>query len=369
MSTRRPMLPRLLHPLAWWAWGVGLAVVASRTTNPVLLLLVIAVAVLVTVARQELSTPNVLRVFLILGLFIIAFRLVMAVLLGAGIRGRTVLFTLPEVPLPELLSTIRIGGPVTAERLLYALYDALQLTAILVAVGAANALASPRRVLRYLPATLYDLGTAAVVALSYAPQLADDALRVRTARRLRGHDGRGVREVARLTVPVLDSSLERSLELAASMESRGYGRAVHRSTARRRAGSALTVIGTLGTVIGMYGVLEPSQPAALGLPMLLGGAGLAAAALLVGARRDHRSSYRRDPWTWPESLVLATALVPALVLMLVGGRADAGLATSVQPLAWPTVNPWVVVVLLIPALAGFITPMPPARAEAMGART
>ena len=34
-------LPRLLHPVAWWVWGVGMAVAASRTTNPLLLVLVV----------------------------------------------------------------------------------------------------------------------------------------------------------------------------------------------------------------------------------------------------------------------------------------------------------------------------------------
>ncbi len=60
-----------------------------------------------------------------------------------------------------------------------------------------------------------------VVALTFAPQMVEDAARVRVARRLRGHTGRGIRELGRLAVPVLVGSLERSLSLAASMESRG----------------------------------------------------------------------------------------------------------------------------------------------------
>ena len=37
---------RDLHPLAWWVWALGLAAAASRTTNPLLLGLVIGVACL-----------------------------------------------------------------------------------------------------------------------------------------------------------------------------------------------------------------------------------------------------------------------------------------------------------------------------------
>ena len=36
-------LPRALHPGAWWLWALGLATAASRTTNPLLLALIIAV--------------------------------------------------------------------------------------------------------------------------------------------------------------------------------------------------------------------------------------------------------------------------------------------------------------------------------------
>ncbi len=31
--------PRTLHPAAWWLWALGLAVTASQTTNPLLLVL------------------------------------------------------------------------------------------------------------------------------------------------------------------------------------------------------------------------------------------------------------------------------------------------------------------------------------------
>ena len=38
-------LPRALHPGAWWLWALCMAVAASRTRNPVLLVLILAVLV------------------------------------------------------------------------------------------------------------------------------------------------------------------------------------------------------------------------------------------------------------------------------------------------------------------------------------
>ena len=264
-------LPRLLHPAAWWLWGLGLATAASRTTNPFLLLLVVAVAAWVVMERREVGATNVFCAFLVIGLVAIGLRVVTA---GPARRraspARVVLVRLPEVPLPAWAAGVRLGGPVTLEGLLAAAYDGLRLAAILACLGAANALASPRRLLRYVPATLYDVGTAVVVALTFAPQMVQDAGRVRAARRLRGHSTRGLRSIARLAVPVLAGALDRSLDLAASMESRGYGRAVHRTDASRRGASALALGGLLGVLAGLYGLLDASAPALLGLPLVAG---------------------------------------------------------------------------------------------------
>ncbi len=43
---------RLLHPGAWWLWALSLAYAAMRTTNPVLLVTIAAVAGLVVAARR-----------------------------------------------------------------------------------------------------------------------------------------------------------------------------------------------------------------------------------------------------------------------------------------------------------------------------
>ena len=45
-------LTRDLHPLAWWVWALGLAAAASRTTNPLLLGLVVGAVCLVVVLRR-----------------------------------------------------------------------------------------------------------------------------------------------------------------------------------------------------------------------------------------------------------------------------------------------------------------------------
>jgi energy-coupling factor transport system permease protein len=364
-----PALPRLLHPAAWWVWGASLAVAASRTTNPFLLVLIVAVAGWVVVERRELGSSDAFVPFLLVGLFAIGLRVVMVALLGGGVTGRTVIIRLPELPLPAWSGSLRLGGPVTAEGVLSAGYDGLRLAAILACLGATNALASPRRLLRYVPATLYEVGTALVVALTFAPQMVEDARRVRAARRLRGHTGNGVRELARLSIPVLVGALERSLHLAASMESRGYGRAVRRTPRSTRLGAVLTLVGLLGVVLGLYGMLDATSPVALGLPTLVGGVLCATAALAFGARRDPRSRYRRDPWSWPEWLVVAVGLVPAAVLAVASVRGWDGLVPQQVPAVLPSVPVGLVLAILTAGLAAVVAPVPPRAAAARATRS
>ncbi|MEP6632322.1 MAG: energy-coupling factor transporter transmembrane component T [Lapillicoccus sp.] len=351
--------PRMLHPVAWWLWGLGLVTTAAHTTNPLLLLIVVLVAGWVVLERREVGAVNAYLPFLVLGLAGILLRIVLTSVLGGGVTGRTVLFRLPSVPLPGWFAGVRLGGPVTLEGVVASAVEGLRLAATLACLGAANALASPKRLLRYVPATLHDVGTAVVVALTYAPQLVTLAGRVRSARRLRGHSGRGLRELGRLVGPVLEGSLDRSLELAASMESRGYGRTPVRSARGRRVASGLTLLGLVAVVAGLYGVLDVSVTGGLGMPLLVAGVLLAGAVLVVGARRDVRSRYRRDPWSWPEWAVTALGLAPAGVLLWAEAHAWPGVLLRQSPLAWPEAPIVLVLVLLLPALAAVVSPTPP----------
>lgn len=346
----------MLHPGAWWLWAAGLAVAASRTNNPLLLLLIIAVAGFVVAARRPMAPwSRSFGVFLRLGLIVIAIRVVFQIIFAAPI-GVTVLFSLPSIALPDAMAGIRIGGPVTAESLIAAVYDGLRLATILACVGAANSLASPARLLKAVPAALYEFGVSVVVAVTFAPQLVADLDRVRAARRLRGRAEGGVRGAAGAAVPVLEGALERSVALAAAMDSRGYGRQAERSPAVRRATTSALLIGLVAFVVGAYALLDSSAPAYLGLPMLAVGLACGVAGFALAGRRSTRTRYRPDPWTWPEWGVAACALITAGTFLAASSLGVTGLIAPVDPLAWPAVPPVAVIGILVSALPAFITP-------------
>lgn len=328
----------MLHPAAWWLWALGMAAAASRTTNPLLLLLLIVVSGYVVSARRT-NAPwsRSYVVFLKVALLVVAIRVVFQSVFGAGVAGRITLFTIPSVPLPDWMGGLSIGGPVTAEAIAAAAFDGLRLGTILICVGAANALANPKRLLRSVPGALYELGVAVVVAMTFAPQLLVDAGRARAARRLRGQRGGDLRAVRETAVPVLEGALERSVALAAAMDSRGYGRTAHLPRATRRLTGSLSLLGLLGICAGGYGLLDAGSPAPLGMPTLLVGVLAATAGLALGGRRTVRTRYRPDRWQLPEWSVTFAGLTCVACFLWASASTPAAILPATVPLTFPAV--------------------------------
>jgi energy-coupling factor transport system permease protein len=347
-----------LHAGAWWLWALGLATAASRTTNPLLLALVVAVAGYVVAARRtDAPWARSYGAFLRLGFAVLVVRLVFAVLLGSPVPGTHVVVTLPEVPLPHWAQGVRIGGRVTAEGLVFALRDGMKLAALLVCVGAANALANPARLLKSLPGALYEAGVAVVVAMTFAPHLVADVTRLRAARRLRGRADRGVRALLQVGLPVLENALERSVALAAAMDARGYGRTAQVPPAVRRATSALVLGGLLGVCAGTYALLS-ADGAGYGGPVLLLGLGAALAGLRLGGRRSVRTRYRPDAWG-PRAWLVAGSGVAVAALMIAATRYAAGpLDPPAFPLTAPTLPVWPAASVLLGLLPAVVAPVP-----------
>lgn len=301
-------LPRDLHPVAWWLWAIGLAAAASFTTNPLTLLLLVAVVGVVVAARRtDHPWAKSFRFYVWLGVAAVVLRVLWRIVLGGGYPGEVIL-DLPEIPLPEFVRGVNLLGPLTRESLLAGLYDGLRLAAIIICVGAANSLANPKRLLRSLPPALYELGTAMIVAVTVLPQFTQSIQRVRAAQQLRAGETGRVRRLRRFLVPVLEDTVDRSLALAAGMDTRGYGRSGEATASERRLTGTLMLVGLSGVVVGVYALLDATAPWYLAGPML--GAGVVVALLGVAAsgRRVRRTRYRADSWRSAELLLVAIGL-------------------------------------------------------------
>jgi energy-coupling factor transport system permease protein len=314
-------LPRELHPVAWWVWALGLATAASLTTNPLVLLTLAGVATVVVLARRsEQPWAASFRVYVLVAVVMVVMRVLFRVLLGGGEEGGTVVLVLPEVPLPGWVLGLHLLGPVTLESLLAGLYDGLRLGTIVVCVGAATALANPKRLLRSVPAALHEIGSALVVAVTMLPLLVESARRVRAAQALRAGDARRTGRLRRYLVPVLEGALDRSLRLAAGMDTRGYGRSAGAPAGGRRLTGGLMLLGVCGVAVGVYAGLDHTAPRVLATPMLVLGVAAAVAGLALAGRRVGRTRYRPDPWQWPELAVMSCGVATAVVAWWVSGH-------------------------------------------------
>jgi energy-coupling factor transport system permease protein len=195
-----------------------------------------------------------------------------------------------------------------------ALIDGLRLSAIIVAIGLANSLANPRKLLKSTPSALYEIATALSVAINLAPQLIASLQRVRRARGLRG-GSQGLGSLRGLVIPVLEDTIEQSLQLAASMDARGFGR----KGSRGRSEVMLARVSGFGAVvlsgIGVYVLLAVAGNSGLGLGLIGAALTLGALTVKLSSLRKTRTKFRREPWlagNWVIVLLAAAIMGCAL---------------------------------------------------------
>jgi energy-coupling factor transporter transmembrane protein EcfT len=218
-----------LHPLTWWICSLLIVGAVIATNSALVAGFAIAVAAIaVHKFAEDAPWAKSFWFSLRLGAIILVIRTVVGVLIGVPIPG-TKLFSVPILPLPSWIAGIRIGGVVTQERLLSSIHEGLIIISVICLFGAAVSLTSPHKLLRVTPVVIYEFGVATVIATSALPQLVQSVGRIRRARTLRGDENPSWRSIA---IPLLEDSLSRSLELAAAMDSRGYG--VSRKRSRYR---------------------------------------------------------------------------------------------------------------------------------------
>jgi energy-coupling factor transport system permease protein len=202
-----------------------------------------------------------------------------------------------------------------------------------------------------VPGALSEVGVAVVVALTLIPPALTHLQLIREARRLRGQPSRGVASVARTATAVLAGALERSLALAAAMDSRGFGRLRPLSVWERRLTATLTLSGLLALLVGGYALLDASTAPLTAAALLALGAALALTGLHRANRRAVRTVYRPDPWRWPETVTVASGAITVAVYAAVAVAFPTTMLPPTNPLTWPALP-------LLPLLATLMAVVP-----------
>ncbi|HKC18743.1 MAG TPA: energy-coupling factor transporter transmembrane component T [Candidatus Dormibacteraeota bacterium] len=223
------------------AWSVACLLLALLTTNPNYKLMVLA-ATFTTLA----ATVGIRRLRRLV--FGVAFVSCFDALLNfvSAHLGSTVLFALPEgVP--------ALGGPYTLEALAFGVNGGLTIAAAIFAAAPFSLVLQAHDVLDALPRALSRTGAAIAASMSLVPSISRSFADVAEAQRLRGWKPRGPRSWADVVVPVVLTSAEGSIQLAESMEARGFGSG-RRSTfeARRLGGSDWLLVGASAAAVVLF---------------------------------------------------------------------------------------------------------------------
>ena len=231
--TAQPAWVNSVHPASWWLIGLAGGVAATLASTGWFSGLLCALSVvMVAVLRDRTRQQKSLRFYLTMSAFVIALRLAFRFVFG--------------------------DQPVGLADLGVALGDGLKIAAIILCVAVANTLADPRKLLRSTPPALYQVATAIAIALNFAPQLIASLARVRRAARLRGRS-KGLGAFKSIIVPTLTDALERSLQLAASMDARGFGEQSPRSRVSRRLSLGLAGVALASAATASFLLLTTNE--------------------------------------------------------------------------------------------------------------
>jgi energy-coupling factor transport system permease protein len=328
-----------LHAVTWLMWAVCAAASIQLAPSPAYVALVIAVTALVVEAHRIDST--LARAFPLLvttGVCFAGLRVALTALTthtsGTAV---TTLFTLPQGMLPRVLGGFTVGGTIEAAVVAQAAAEGLGIIGILAAFGAFNAVASHHELLGAAPRAFHEPGLIVTVALAFVPSTLTAVSAVREADRARS-GGRVVRRgrLVRLAVPILESGMERAVNLAESMDARGFARLP--ATPSDRVAGWLG----LGSLLALGATFVALVGRATALAAILGVAattGLVLAVVLAssGGRPTRYRPRRLQRIDWIMGAVVLAAPGGLAVVSSINGST---LQWSVHPLAFPRFSVW-----------------------------
>ena len=360
-------MPRTaFHPYAWTLWLVAGIAAVLLTSNPFYLAIILIAAgflyavLLRRAAHEQLDAANnkplAWRTIVRLALFLWAF----AILFNALTVhiGDHVLFTLPP-------SWPIIGGPITLEAIIYGIVTGLNFVNLILLFAIFNSVLGPHTILQMIPGFAYQTGVAISIAISFAPQTIIAWNEIREAQRLRGHKVKGLRDTLPLFVSLLSYGLDRAIQLAESMDARGFGGRILPTSPRQQWLIRMSAVAGLllllaGLILKSYYRTTPWA----GLTLLIEGALLMGFSLWFGSRRVQRTRYRR--WLWrPRDIILmlGSGLLLASTLSLSWLNPDALFYYPYPPYdIIPTFNPFLGLLFTLPILPALLLPPPTAAA-------
>ncbi len=339
----------IFHPVAWLLWLAAAGSAALLTRNPLYTtILLVNTGMTYLVLRTVVPQPTQgWSLFLRAGLALV----VITVLFNALTVhfGQRVIWQLPA-------NWPVIGGNITLEAVLYGVSTGLSLFVLLLIFATFNIGIDQARLLRLMPRSFYVIGVVASIAVTFVPQMIVRLQNIRDVQRLRGHRARGIRDLGPLFLPLLTSGMEGAIQLAESMEARGFNSTNAATPTPRlvwvRSGLTLALgLLLLGLFANTYWAgTQRWAPWVMAL-----GFGLLVWLFWMQGQHMRRSHYQR--WVWRRRDTLLGLVCGVVLLVVLGVRWKAPLVLLYYP--YPPYSPWpafqpllgvALALLIIPAL-------------------
>ncbi len=201
-----------LNSRTWLVWLAGALLLVSTNPYALGMLLLACLSVYLACVPPDsagVGAGTLLRFGLVITLFVTLFNFLTAH------YGTTVLLRLPR-------NWPAIGGPLTLEGLVMGLLRGLLLLALLAVFAVFNRVVDHYQLLKLVPRPLYRVGLVASIAVAFVPQTLAAAGEIGAAQQLRGYRVR-VRDMLPLFAPLLTLGLEKAIQMAEALETRGWG--------------------------------------------------------------------------------------------------------------------------------------------------
>jgi len=294
-------LNRSFAAQAWVIWLISIVVITLASRNPFYILVVLLIARIVESACG-IATSRVRINFRRLALIIVSLSVLFNLLMVRV--GQTVLFTLPQ-------NWWLIGGSKSLEAAVYGAVSGLILVTLLAIFLAFNASVPVSDLVRLTPRALANIGLVVLLAITYVPETINQLHRIREAQALRGHRLRGLRDWQPIVIPLLIGGLERSMGVAESMVSRGYG-----STANVKQPAEIQLGLLIGLLLTLVGWLATFRSTMVGIVFIVAGMALVFGLIIWSGKGVSHTRYRSRPWNGRDWLLIALSITPLLFVFI-----------------------------------------------------
>jgi energy-coupling factor transport system permease protein len=293
-----------------------MAIVAG-VSQSALTQIVICLAALAAILmfREEAPWSRSVKFYLFLAGFVIIARVLFRIVFNIQNPEDTTAFGLPGFTVNLGFGPpVELFGAVGLQALIGGATDGLRLAAIILSIGMASSLANPRTLLKSTPSALYEIASAISVAINLAPQMISSLQRVRKARSLRGRS-KGLGSMAGTVIPVLEDAIDSSLSLAASMDSRGFGRRGNLSKSLVLAARLSSLMAVVFLSVGSFALLV-GQTQTVGWLLIAVGIITSYATIRINSKSQIRTRFEPVNFQTLDGLLvsLSAALLIAAIL-------------------------------------------------------